>query len=190
MAHPFDVDALIGRPFGDVLDEIAPGWRTFGLGPDGPSGVPVWSLSEGEPRASAEIRHKLALIIDALRDGAVTMVAIDGEVPRKVWFPARWGVYWHAERGVWMKVRDEAGRETEYDRPTFAPPTAPLAGMPERGDKRPGYRETRPALRAAAKTYAKELAAISTQDGQATFLAGKVGCHRNSAVQFLKDEGK
>ena len=55
MAHPFDVDALIGRPFGDVLDEIAPGWRTFGLGPDGPSGVPVWSLSEGEPRASAEI---------------------------------------------------------------------------------------------------------------------------------------
>ena len=134
MAYPFDIRALIGRTFGDILDEIAPGWRVFGF-LDGDYAAPGtyggYPGSEEEEQAKAETRRKAALIGDALCEGTVELPDIDGTaVPRWVWCSGRWWFHCNGRRECLEARTAVAGQKVEYYTRRFRWPVA------EGGDKK------------------------------------------------------
>jgi hypothetical protein len=123
VARSFDARSLIGRTFGSVLDEIAPGWDVWGFSERDRFAAPIASvapLSEEEIRANVEIRRIIALIVVALRERAVELVTIDGTaVPLWVWLSGRWAFY-RDERGVErLEALTAAGEKVEHYNPRF-----------------------------------------------------------------------
>ena len=174
--------ALLGRTFGDILDEIAPGWRAFGF-LDGDYAAPGtyggYPGSEEEEQAKAETRRKAALIVDALCEGTIELADIDGAaVPRWVWFSGRWWFHCNGKREC-LEAQTVAGQKIEYYTREVREPTAegddkkPARSGKKRGGGNTGYDDTavvelvrdelkkmaKPAKSVAAKTVIDRLIA-------------------------------
>lgn len=138
MACPFD-----GLTFGDVLDEVSPGWRTWGFGPDGPFRIPIFFVGGPPPSAKeiqrdleegvrhAEMRRRWAPIEEALMDGTAALVDMDGNVvPRRVFVSGRWAFYCDDRQVERLEVLTEAGEKVVYYNPRFARSAAEDAEKP------------------------------------------------------------
>jgi hypothetical protein len=161
VASPFDVRALIGRLFGEVLDDLAPGWATWGFSARGRLAAPIERpLSEEE--MISEIRSNVALIVAALCDGTVELIDIEGKaVPLWVWFSGRWTFHREEEpRREKLVVRTAADKKVEFYNLAFTEPAG--AGTRKRRPKRrPGAKEIDDSAELAA---ARELVVAGKSD--------------------------
>jgi hypothetical protein len=142
---------------------------------------PLIPVPEPSPAFLAVISALRAGRIRLLADGDDSLGFAEGFVPLGL-LRGDWCVYTATKGRDPLFSVDPWGNQVgpTYFRPRLAPPAA------EGSNKKPGYNMTQPALSDAMAKYKKELSAIPTQDGKAKFLAKKVGCHKNSAITFLK----
>jgi hypothetical protein len=168
MASSFDARALIDRSLADVLDWIGQ-WR-WGVGPGGPmpAVIPGY-LSQAEADESEAFARLIAPLITALRSGALRLVGADGqEVPRRVWFAARWKFYPPTGHGVARLVdEDPQGHMTEYFAPVFAPPQGDYRAISSESSPHPddAWVEKAVAFRRAGKAKSDTEAAKMVYNG-------------------------
>jgi hypothetical protein len=138
VAKPFDVRALPGRGFGDVLDEIEPRWDRSPWFTQGGPFVAGFALTRAAILELAEIRSRFAPVLSALRDGTAALVDIEGTVvPPWVWLSGRWRYYRNAEGREKLAAQTTAGQLVEYYNPKFTATAAKEASKePARSNER------------------------------------------------------
>jgi hypothetical protein len=179
---------LIGRTFGDLLDEIEPGWAdrvNWGFGETGPDGASAviggtGPLSPEEAMAierGNEIKASLAPVIRALRTRKLVVIGSLGEVPQQVWYVGRWRFQRDEERATeWLEEPGKPGDRREHYDPVFAQPSTSSGRKDD-------------AIEAVIERHREELDRLPSQGAKEQFVADRVDTEPRYVRKVVKDRG-